>query len=658
MDLQTLVVGAGVMGHGIAEVAALAGLDVVMVDISEELLAKGLEKIRWSLDRFVEKKRITREEADRTLARIRISTSLEEAATTADFVIEAVPENLELKRKIFATLSKKTRPDTILATNTSTLPITEIAAATDCPERVVGMHFFNPPPLMPLVEVVMGEKTSDRTLSATVELGRKMGKHVIVCRKDVPGFIVNRILAPLMNEACWMVQRGEATITEIDSAVRYRAGLPMGVFELADYSGIDVFYHAFSSISSREPLAMELCPIIREYYGKGLYGQKSGRGFYEYRGGAYERPEIPKDAGYRVDLIRLFAPSVNSAAWIVRNGVASIEDVETAVKLGLGYPKGILEMADEWGLDKIVEILEGLSRYGDAYRPDPLLVTMVSEGKTGKKAGIGFHSYTGKAGGYTEIIVEKEPPIAWLTLNRPHKLNALSPKMLEELEEALHVLEGDEDVRVVILRGAGGRAFSAGADLTAFTEAATPSKGYQLLTEFQNVLDTVENLSKPVIAAVDGYALGGGCELILACDLRIASERSELGQPEINLGLIPGAGGTQRLPHLVGLARAKELIMLGDRVDAAEALRIGLVNKVFPAEGFYERVRELALKLAEKPPLALKAAKQAINVSRYAPPSVGLALERSLFSILLTTEDFAEGVSSFLSKRKPSFKGR
>jgi enoyl-CoA hydratase/3-hydroxyacyl-CoA dehydrogenase len=647
------------MGHGIAEVAALAGFDVVMVDVSEEYLAKGVEKIKWSLERFVEKRRITREEAERALARIRVSTNLEEAASTADFVIEAVPENLELKRKIFATLSRNTPPNTVLATNTSTLPVTEIAAATDRPERVVGMHFFNPPPLMPLVEVVMGERTSDQTLAATVELGRKMGKHVIVCRKDVPGFIVNRILAPLMNEACWMVHRGEASIAEIDSAVRYRAGLPMGVFELADYSGIDVFYMAFNSIRDREPLAMELCPLFRQYYERGMYGQKSGRGFYEYKGGKYERPEIPREAGYKVDLIRLFAPSINSAAWIVRNGVATIDDVETAVKLGLGYPKGILEMADEWGLDKIVEALENLrSKYGDAYKPDPLLVSMVSEGKLGRKTGIGFHSYRATAGTYTEITVEKEPPIAWITLNRPHKLNALSPRMLEELREAMLGLERDDEVRVVVLRGAGGRAFSAGADITAFTEAATPTKGYQLLTEFQEVMNTVENLSKPVIAAVDGYALGGGCELILACDLRIASDRSEFGQPEINLGLIPGAGGTQRLPHIVGVARAKELIMMGDRIDAGEALRIGLVNKVFPAEGFYEKVREVAMKLAEKPPIALRAAKQSINISRYAPQSVGLAVERSLFSLLLTTEDFGEGVSSFLSKRKPSFKGR
>ncbi|MEM4296928.1 MAG: 3-hydroxyacyl-CoA dehydrogenase/enoyl-CoA hydratase family protein [Nitrososphaerota archaeon] len=657
--MLVLVVGAGVMGHGIAELAALAELDVVMVDVTEDYLAKGLEKIRWSLDKFVEKKRLTREQAERALGRIRTSTNLEEAASQADFMIEAVPENLELKKKIFTTVSRMAKPTAILATNTSTLPITELAEATNSPERVVGMHFFNPPPLMPLVEVVMGEKTSRETVEATVELGRRMGKHVIVCRKDVPGFIVNRILAPLLNEACWMVHRGEASVVEIDSAVRFRVGLPMGVFELADYSGLDVFYMAFTSIRSREPGGLEVCPIFQQYYERGMYGQKSGRGFYEYRGDKYERPEIPRDAGQKIDLVRLFAPSINSAAWIVRNGVASIEDVETAVKLGLGYPSGILEMADNWGLDNVVHMLESLMvKYGEAYKPDPLLMKLVSEGKTGRRAGEGFHRYEKEEGIYSEIVLKREPPLAWLTLNRPHRLNAISPKMIEELKDAIKKLERDEGVRVIVLKGAGDRAFSAGADISAFTEAATPARGYQLLTEFQELTNTMESLSKPLIAAVDGYALGGGCELILACDIRLATDRSEFGQPEILLGLIPGAGGTQRLPRIVGVASAKELILVGERIDAAEAHRIGLVNKVFPAGNFYERVRETAMKLAERPPLALKAAKQAINISRYAPLDLGLAVERSLFSLLLSTEDFMEGVSAFFSKRKPSFKGR
>ncbi|MEM4410715.1 MAG: 3-hydroxyacyl-CoA dehydrogenase family protein, partial [Candidatus Caldarchaeum sp.] len=311
--MKVVVVGAGVMGHGITEVAALAGFDVMMVDVAEEFLAKGLEKIRWSLDKFVEKDRITAEEAKAALNRIKTTLSLEEAALDADLVIEAVPEKISLKKEIFSKLSKTAPSRAILATNTSTLPITEIASATNCPDRVVGMHFFNPPSLMPLLEVIKGEKTSEQTVEKAVEIGKKMGKTVVVCRRDVPGFIVNRILTPLLNLSCWMVAREGIKPVEIDSAVKYRAGLPMGLFELCDYTGIDVIHLASQSIKEREPNAPEPCPLFKELYEKGHYGQKSGKGFYEYRGGVYERPYIPREAGEKVDLVTIIAPAVNAA---------------------------------------------------------------------------------------------------------------------------------------------------------------------------------------------------------------------------------------------------------------------------------------------------------------------------------------------------------
>ncbi|MEM1945388.1 MAG: 3-hydroxyacyl-CoA dehydrogenase/enoyl-CoA hydratase family protein [Candidatus Caldarchaeum sp.] len=657
--MKVVVVGAGVMGHGIAEVAALAGFDVVMVDVAEELLAKGLEKIRWSLDKFVEKKRITAEEAKAALNRIKTTLNLEEAALDADLVIEAVPEKISLKKEIFSKLSKTAPSRAILATNTSTLPITEIASATDCPDRVVGMHFFNPPPLMPLLEVIKGEKTREQTVEKAVEIGKKMGKTVVVCRKDVPGFIVNRILTPLLNLSCWMVAREGIKPVEIDSAVKYRAGFPMGLFELCDYSGIDVIHLASQSIKEREPNAPEPCPLFKELYEKGHYGQKSGKGFYEYRGGVYERPEIPREAGEKVDLVTIIAPAVNAAAWIVRNDVASVEDVETAVKLGLGWPKGVLEMADELGLDNIADALRKTAeKYGVFYEPDPLITQLVSEGKLGKKTGEGFHKYAAsEKTAYSEILFERSPPITWITLNRPHRLNTITPKMIEELTDALLKAWHDNETRVVVLKGAGGRAFSAGADITAFTEIKTKADAERFLRDFQEVTNIIEAMPKPVVAGIDGYALGGGCELIQACDFRIASTRSELGQPEVNLGLIPGAGGTQRLPRLVGIAKALEIEMLGDRIKAEEAWRIGLVNKVVPPERFEEELRSFAERLASQAPLALKAIKQAVLLAREAPLSRGLAVERSFFADLLFTKDFMEGISAFFAKRKPEFKG-
>lgn len=647
------------MGHGITEVAALAGFDVMMVDVAEEFLAKGLEKIRWSLDKFVEKDRITAEEAKAALNRIKTTLSLEEAALDADLVIEAVPEKISLKKEIFSKLSKTAPSRAILATNTSTLPITEIASATNCPDRVVGMHFFNPPSLMPLLEVIKGEKTSEQTVEKAVEIGKKMGKTVVVCRRDVPGFIVNRILTPLLNLSCWMVAREGIKPVEIDSAVKYRAGLPMGLFELCDYTGIDVIHLASQSIKEREPNAPEPCPLFKELYEKGHYGQKSGKGFYEYRGGVYERPYIPREAGEKVDLVTIIAPAVNAAAWIVRNGVASVEDVETAVRLGLGWPKGVLEMADELGLDNIANALrKTAAKYGVFYEPDPLITQLVSEGKLGKKSGEGFHKYAAvEKMAYSEILFERAPPITWITLNRPHRLNTITPKMVVELTDALLKAWHDNETRVVVLKGAGGRAFSAGADITAFTEIKTKDDAERFLRDFQEVMNIIEAMPKPVVAGIDGYALGGGCELTQACDFRIATTRSELGQPEVNIGLIPGGGGTQRLPRLIGIAKALEINMLGDRIKAEEAWRIGLVNKVVPPDRFEEELRSFAERLASQAPLALKAIKQAVLLAREAPLNRGLAVERSLFADLLFTKDFMEGISAFFAKRKPEFKG-
>lgn len=260
------------------------------------------------------------------------------------------------------------------------------------------------------------------------------------------------------------------------------------------------------------------------------------------------------------------------------------------------------------------------------------------------------------SGQYETIRVEREERIAWIFLNRPQRLNAIDGVMIDELLDALTKVEEDPGVRSLIITGEGDRAFSAGADIVALA-GMTPVAAQELSRRGQKVFSTIEEMSKPSVAAINGYALGGGLELALSCDFRIASENAELGSPEINLGIIPGWGATQRLVRLVGLSNAKRLVMLGERIRAEEAQRIGLVDKVVPQERLLEEARSLAQRLSEKPPIALKYAKYALNFGGIAPMEVGLRLESALMALLTSTNDAKRGLEAFMSKSKPQFRG-
>lgn len=258
---------------------------------------------------------------------------------------------------------------------------------------------------------------------------------------------------------------------------------------------------------------------------------------------------------------------------------------------------------------------------------------------------------------YENVKVEREQNVLWIILNRAHRLNSFNDVFLEELADVLDTAEKDASVRCVVIIGDGDRAFSAGADVTMFPKA-TPVKAEEFSRLGQRVFGKVEEMSKPVIAAINGFALGGGLELALACDFRIAAEHAELGSPEIVLGLIPGWGGTQRLVRIIGLAKAKEIVMLGNRINAEEAYRIGLINKVVHFEKLRDEVRMWAQKLADGPPIAMKYAKNAVNFGSQVPLDTGLRLESSLMGLTFSTEDLKEGVEAFMSRRKAEFKGK
>jgi enoyl-CoA hydratase len=258
---------------------------------------------------------------------------------------------------------------------------------------------------------------------------------------------------------------------------------------------------------------------------------------------------------------------------------------------------------------------------------------------------------------YKTLIYEKKDNIGVLTVNRPDKLNALSNELTEELQKFLGEAEKDAELRVVVITGAGDKAFVAGADINELVERDA-LQGRNVSRFRQELFARIENLPVPVIAAVNGYALGGGLELALACNIRIASEKAQFGAPEIKLGIIPGDGGTQRLPRLVGLGRAMEMVLTGDFIDAQEAFRIGLVNRVVPHDELMENVMALAKKIASRPPLAVKYGKEAVNRSQEGDAASGYALESYLHALACTTEDKKEGVAAFLEKRKGEFKGK
>ncbi len=653
---KVAVLGAGVMGHGIAQVCATAGYEVWVRDIKQEFLDKAKAAIEKNLQKAVSKGKISEEKAKEILGRIHFTLEVEEAVKDADLVIEAVPEVMDIKKQVFAEVQKYAKPECIFATNTSGLSVTELGNSTDRPEKFLGLHFFNPPPVMALVEVIRGEKTSDETVEIAVEFVKSLGKTPVVVKKDVPGFIVNRILVPYLTLAIDDVDKGVAKPEEIDATFVYRYSFPMGPIELADFVGLDILYYA-----SQQWGLVPAAEILKKKFEAKELGMKTGKGFYDWSAG---RPKIPQELAGKYDALRLIAPMVNIAAELIQMGVADAKEIDTAMKLGTNMPKGPCEFGDEIGLDVVLAKLEELYKEKgfEILKPVELLKKMVQEGKLGEKSGEGFYKYTGEVV-FKNILVEKdaENKIAKIIINRPQRLNALSIDTLDEIFEALRKLEKDDEVRVVIITGAGDRAFSAGFDLQSAMQDPSmlaPANSMMIASKGQWVFTQIERFPKPVIAAINGYAFGGGCELALACDFRIMKRGAKIGLTELSLALIPGWGGTQRLPKIVGIAKAKELIMLAKRLDADEAEKIGLVHKAVDPEKFEEEVMALAKQLAEGPPIALRAAKYAINFGYELPAEIGQAIEAAYFGIATGTQDVIEGVRAFFERRKPEFKGK
>jgi enoyl-CoA hydratase/3-hydroxyacyl-CoA dehydrogenase len=654
------VLGAGGMGAQIGALAAEAGFNVKLRDIEDRFLENGRKIIESNYNRRISRGRLTEAAKKEYMSRMTFLVDIKEAVKDADIIIEAVPEIMDLKKSVLKEVSALCPDDCVFATNTSSLSIAEMSEAGKRPEMVVGTHYFNPPHRMTLLEIVHGKNTSQEAIDIAEKVALKMGRAVVHV-KDVPGFVANRIFCNMSNEADWALAQGEAKSPfEVDSAIKYKLGLPMGMLELQDALGggsVDTQFHVMEYFGEMMGKSYGPAPILAKLFKEGNFGKKTGKGYYDWSEGRTN--EIPMNAGYDFDPIRVLATAVNEAAKLIEMDATTRDEIDIAVLLGLNYPRGILRMADSTGLDKVLDELNRLyKKYDkeDRYKASSVITKLVKQGKLGRKTGEGFYTYGPGEYEFVKLDINKETKVAKLILNRPNRANAFNADFMTEINKALGELEKNADVQCVVITGAGAN-FCGGADFAAFASGEMDA-AFNFSEAPHDVFTRIETYPKPVIAAINGPAMGGGLELALSCDIRIMNKTAVVRLPELNLGLFPGAGATQRLGRLIGWARAKEIILLTDPVDADKALAYGLVSYVAGGDEFNKLVDETAAKLASGAPLAQKLVKGLMYYGAQADQRTALYLEAAASGDIALTKDLNEGITAVNYRRTPKFTGK
>jgi enoyl-CoA hydratase/3-hydroxyacyl-CoA dehydrogenase len=662
---KAAVVGAGTMGGQIAQTIASAGFDVVLKDVKQEFVDAGLAEARnvtaGETGRLVKKEKITQEQADQQVEEIvgRIhGTTGYDGFGDVDFVIEAVPEKIKLKQSVFAELDAVTPGHAILATNTSSLSITEIGDATLRPDKVVGFHYFYPASVMPLIEIIEGDDTSQETMQAAITFAQAIKKQPITCA-EVPGFVVNRILNAGIGEV-WREQESKGlSIKKIDEGIGAANVVPMGPYFLINLLGLDTVYHVAEHLNESYGDRFYLPKGMGNLVQQGKLGAKTGGdGFYDAEGNPNLEGDADPDIDELVELLTL--KTFVEACLVLEEGVATHRDIDFGMMAGAGLDprRGLLPpfmKADTEGLDTILERLESAEeKHGERFAPPTVLRRLVAQGRLGTKSGQGFNAYPQpdeeQPGEVVKLETRGDVAIAWLANGQ---MNSVAPSVIKDLG-AVYAKVKSSGARALVIASSNPFLFSAGADIKAFTQMDAAG-GEQLLHEAHALLREIETGDIPVIAAVNGLAFGGGNELAMACDVRIAARSAIFGQPEIKLGIIPGFGGTQRLPRLVGENKALEMNLIGDPIGAEEAFEFGLVNRVVVDHELFDTALAWARKLAEQAPLAVEQVKK---VSANSDIDAGIEAEKAGFGTVFQSDDGKEGISAFLGKRKPVWKGQ
>ncbi|MDC0556864.1 3-hydroxyacyl-CoA dehydrogenase/enoyl-CoA hydratase family protein [Candidatus Poseidoniaceae archaeon] len=674
------IIGAGNMGSGIAQKTAQEEFDVQMVDREAQWVERGQSIIADFLSEAVERRIFSPQQVADIQGRITGVIGTENTSPDTDLVIEAVFEDFDIKTAVFNALNEVCGDKTILASNTSSLSVNDLSAASGRPDRFVGLHFFYHPAKNRLVEVIPGDDTSAETIARTVQYCRGLGKVVIIC-KDRPGFVVNRFFVPWLNEACLLLQEGIASAAAIDAVAMKAFRIGMGPFALMNLTGPPIALHSTDYLAEQlETPRYVGAENLREMVAAGDQWEIG------------EDVDCSKEAAETIR-VRLLGQVFAVAGQIVDEEICSLEDVDRGAKVGLRWARGPFELANRLGIDEAKSMAEDYCELANFPVPEVW--------KRNKSFDFS----------YVDLAVENG--IATVTINRPEAMNALNETVVNQLGLALDKANSDDSVRTIVLDGAG-KAFVAGADVKFFVDkirADSFSDIYDFTANGHVVQDKLESSSKTTIALTTGLALGGGLELALSCDYRIGTRKTQFRFPETSIGIFPGLGGTQRPARISGIPAARWAVLAGNFMDSKTAADLGLVTNLvdisevestirtldsdgkpenkYPgkpanpdskvvqfANSFYsdeniatvlagncpegfdsedKGVSRQMKSLSRTAPIALSLANDLINAAGNTNLSDGLGQELSNLETIFSTDDALEGLSALIEGRKPTY---
>lgn len=663
------------MGSGIAQALATKGLSVVLLDTEERLAQRGKQRIEELLGEGQQRGLFTENQVREVLDRVEPTGDWSRLGEV-DLVVEAVFEDLVVKKQVFARLDEVVAPDSILATNTSSFRVEDVAAATSRPERVVGLHYFYHPAKNRLVEVV-GHKSVDGEILRRAWIGQEALGQFPIASQDAPGFVVNRFFVPWLNEAVRLHEEG-VSIPTVESVAKGAFGIGMGPFELMNVTGVPITLHAARSLAVGLGDFYEPTAAIASQVESGEPWPLEGK-------------VDSKAAAWVED--RLWGVVYHVVLALVSEGVGSFDAVDLGARVGLRWSVGPAEAMNRMGLDEVARRCDAIQTRYDLNPPALLLE----------------HQKSSRPFTIERVTVQVDDGIATLEFNRPDKLNALDPETIGQLKLRFEEVASRADVRGIVIGGLG-KAFVAGADVSFFVTHMKAGK-IDAIVDFahagQKLFRKIEQCDKPVICRLDGQALGGGAELALACHNIVATPSAIIGFPETGIGIYPGLGGTQRLARRLGKGPARSLLYTGNTLSAEDLEACRLAWRVvaptelaatlraaveqaprqpvampvrLPADlrqtgAFLERaqardvidgtltlpggaaVTALAKAVRRKAPLALTEVETLTALVDVVDLDAGLAAEIEGLKRIFATQDALEGLSALLERRRPKFRG-